>query len=71
MIVDLKRSKLTGSRLHILSREPLGVLTLETSRGQQSIEVDEESANKLLDEVLVLFGVPRSPSTHSGLIGKQ
>jgi hypothetical protein len=43
-----------------LSKDPLrGLLTLDTDQGQSRIEIDEDSANGLLDEVLALFGVPR------------
>lgn len=63
MIIDVNHPKLIKTNLMVLSKEPLrGLLTLETDQGQSCIEIDEDSANGLLDEVLALFGVPRPPS---------
>ena len=63
MTVQINNPKLKKSHLTTLSKEPLvGLLTLETDQGQQRVEIDERSANGLLDEVLALFGVPRPPS---------
>lgn len=55
--------KLLKANLSVLSKQPLkGLLTLETDQGQRRIEIDEDTANQLLDEVLALFGVPRPAS---------
>ncbi|MCV9998502.1 hypothetical protein OE766_09605 [Pararhizobium sp. YC-54] len=63
MIIDVTTLKLKKSHLMPLSKEPLaGLLTLETDQGQVRFEINEDSANNLLDEVLALFGVPRPPS---------
>lgn len=63
MLIDVNNPKLMKANLILLSKEPLrGLLTLETDQGQSCIEIDEDSANGLLDEVLALFGVPRPPS---------
>jgi hypothetical protein len=63
MIIDVNNPKLKKSHLMPLSKEPLvGLLTLETDQGQSLVEIDEDSANGLLDEVLALFGVPRPPA---------
>ena len=63
MTVRIGNPKLQKSHLTTLSKDPLiGLLTLETDQGQQRVEIDERSANGLLDEVLALFGVPRPPS---------
>jgi len=60
MIIDVNNLKLKKSHMLQLSNKPLvGLLTLETEQGQASFEIDEDSANRLLDEVLSLFGVPR------------
>ncbi len=65
MIIDVNHPKLIKTNLMVLSKEPLrGLLTLETEQGQSCIEIDEDSANGLLDEVLALFGVPRPPSAN-------
>lgn len=56
-------AKLKKANLTVLSKQPLrGLLMLETDQGQSRIEIDEDSANGLLDEVLALFGVPRPTS---------
>jgi hypothetical protein len=56
-------SKLVTANLTVLSKQPLrGLLMLETDQGQSHIEIDEDTANVLLDEVLALFGVPRPTS---------
>lgn len=56
-------AKLVKANLTVLSKQPLrGLLMLETDQGQSLIEIDEDSANDLLDEVLALFGVPRPAS---------
>ena len=66
MIIDVNNLKLKKSHLTLLSKEPLaGLLTLETDQGQVRFEINEDSANDLLDEVLALFGVPRPPSADS------
>lgn len=63
MRIDVKNPRLKKSHLITLSKEPLrGLLTLETDKGQQRVEIDGDSANGLLDEVLALFGVPRPPA---------
>lgn len=63
MIIDVNNPKLLKTNMIMLSQDPLrGLLTLETDQGQSRIELDEESANGLLDEVLSLYGV-RRPST--------
>ncbi|WP_455270673.1 hypothetical protein [Rhizobium herbae] len=63
MIIDVNNPKLKKSHLTQLSKEPLvGLLTMETDQGQQRVELNEDSANGLLDEILALFGVPRPPS---------
>ena len=60
MIIDVNNLKLKKSHMLQLSNKPLvGLLTLETEQGQASFEIDEDSANSLLDEVLSFFGVPR------------
>ncbi|WP_457587245.1 hypothetical protein [Ensifer canadensis] len=62
MIVDVNNPKLLKTSLVLLSKDPLrGLLTLETDQGQSRVQIDEDSANSLLDEVLALFGVPRPP----------
>jgi hypothetical protein len=62
MIIDVNNPKLIRTHMMMLSTDPLrGLLTLETDQGQSRIEMDEDSANGLLDEVLALFGVPRPP----------
>lgn len=63
MIIDVNNPKLLSTSLMLLSKDPLrGLLTLKTDQGQGQVEIDEDSANELLDEVLALFGVPRAPS---------
>jgi len=63
MIIDVKNPKLLKTNMMLLSQDPLrGLLTLETDQGQSRIEIDEHSANGLLDEVLSLYEV-RRPST--------
>lgn len=63
MTVQICNPRLKKAQLTTLSEKPLvGLLTLETDQGHQSVEIDEGSANALLDEVLALFGVPRPPS---------
>jgi len=62
MIIDVNNPKLIKTNMMMLSKDPLrGLLTLETDQGQSRIEIDEDSANALLDEILALFGVPRPP----------
>lgn len=63
MRIDVKNSKLIKSQLTVLSSAPLrGLLVMDTDQGQTFVEIDEDSANGLLDEVLALYGV-RRPST--------
>jgi hypothetical protein len=63
MMIDADYAKLRKSRLTPLSKNPLlGLLTLKTDQGQHRIQINETSANDLLDEVLAFFGVPRPPS---------
>ena len=63
MIIDVNNPKLLKTKMMLLSQDPLrGLLTLETDQGQSRFELDEHSANGLLDEVLSLYGV-RRPST--------
>ncbi|WP_426230490.1 hypothetical protein [Pararhizobium sp. DWP3-4] len=63
MIVDVNNPKLIKSQLTLLSNDPLrGLLVMDTDKGQARVEIDEDSANDLLDEILSLFGVPRPPS---------
>jgi hypothetical protein len=63
MIIDVYNPKLLKTSMMLLSQNPLrGLLTLETDQGQSRIELDEESANSLLDEVLSLYGVRRPSS---------
>ncbi|WP_426129318.1 hypothetical protein [Pararhizobium sp. PWRC1-1] len=63
MIIDVNNPMLLKSNMMLLSQDPLrGLLTLETDQGQSRIELDEKSADGLLDEVLSLYGV-RRPST--------
>jgi len=60
MIIDVNNPKLLKTNMMLLSTDPLrGLLTLETDQGQNRIELDEDSANGLLDEVLALYGVQR------------
>lgn len=60
MIIDVNNPKLISSQLTLLSQDPLrGLLVLETDQGQSRVEIDEDSANQLLDETLALFGVRR------------
>lgn len=64
MIIDVQNPKLLTTSLQLLSKNPLrGLLVMDTDHGQSRIEIDEDSANGLLDEVLALFGVPRPPAT--------
>jgi hypothetical protein len=63
MRIDSKNFKLIKSQLTLVSSAPLrGLLVMDTDQGQTRIEIDEDSANVLLDEVLSLYGV-RRPST--------
>jgi hypothetical protein len=63
MIIDVNNPKLLKTNMISLSKEPLrGLLMLETDQGQSRIEIDEDSANGLLDEVLSLYGVRRPPT---------
>lgn len=63
MLIDVNNPKLLKTKMMLLSQDPLrGLLTLETDQGQSRFELDEHSANGLLDEVLSLYGV-RRPST--------
>ena len=60
MRIDVGNPKLIKTQLTIVSSAPLrGLLVLDTEQGQTRVEIDEESANDLLDEVLALFGVRR------------
>ena len=63
MIIDVNNPKLLKTNMMLLSKDPLrGLLTLETDQGQSRIEIDGNSANGLLDEVLSLYGVRRPPT---------
>lgn len=63
MRVDVKNPKLIQTRLMLVSKDPLrGLLVMDTDQGQGRVEIDEDTANDLLDEVLSLFGVPRPSS---------
>lgn len=63
MRVDVNSPKLIQTRLMPVSKDPLrGLLVMDTNQGQVRVEIDEDSANDLLDEVLSLFGVPRPSS---------
>jgi hypothetical protein len=63
MRVDVNSPKLIQTRLMLVSKDPLrGLLVMDTDQGQVRVEIDEDSANDLLDEVLSLFGVPRPSS---------
>ncbi|WP_428428653.1 hypothetical protein [Pararhizobium sp.] len=60
MRIDISNPKLIKSQLTLVSSAPLrGLLVMETDQGQTRVEIDEDSANGLLDEVLALFGVRR------------
>jgi hypothetical protein len=63
MRIDVNNPKLMKTNLTFLSKEPLrGLLVMDTDCGQKRVEIDEDSANDLLDEVLALFGVRRPPT---------
>ncbi len=63
--------KLKNSKLTLLSNEPLrGLLTLETDQGEGRVEIDEDSANRLIDSVLRLFG-DLHPSTQNLKLGLE
>ena len=60
MPIEFVRARLISARVLNVSSHPReGILTLETTEGRQRMQIDEQSASTLLDEILIFFGVPR------------